>query len=383
MSYQITSESVTEGHPDKVCDQISDAILDAYLQEDPQAHVAIECMISQRLLVIAGEVNSTAEINVEEIARDLLWQIGYTSDEVGIDYLRCAVVCNVHQQSPDIAQGVLQKEAIGAGDQGMMYGYACNETADHLPLPIQLAHGLTKQLANLRKSGVIPYLLPDGKAQVTVEYQDSGRFSRITDIILSTQHTDTVSQDQIRQDIIEKVIKPVLGEQYYSTEIRILVNPTGRFVVGGPKGDVGLTGRKIIVDTYGGVVPHGGGAFSGKDGTKLDRSGAYMTRYACKNIVAADLAERCQLSVSYAIGVAEPVAYHLETFGTEKIPKEYIYATLGTIFDFTPQGIIDTLGLRFPVFAQTASYGHFKAGLPWENMDKVDLLKQLRQAVEK
>ena len=383
MTYQITSESVTEGHPDKVCDQISDAILDSYLTLDPHAHVAIECMISPQLLIIAGEVNSTSTVDVEEVARKKLAAIGYTSEAAGMDASTCVILCNINTQSTDIAQGVLREnQQLGAGDQGIMYGYACRETAEYMPLPIQLAHGITKQLTDMRKTGMLPYLQPDGKSQVTVEYHDDGSFKRITDIIVSTQHVADISQETIRQGVIEKVILPILGKNYFDTGIRILVNPTGRFVVGGPQGDVGLTGRKIIVDTYGGVILHGGGAFSGKDATKLDRSGAYMARYACKNIVAAGLADRCQLSVSYAIGVVEPVSFHLETFGTEKIPIEVIYGTLRSIFDFTPQGIITTLGLRMPIYSHTASYGHFKTGASWENLDKVAILKELRTLLQ-
>lgn len=385
-SYKITSESVTEGHPDKICDQISDAILDAYLTINPSAHVAVECMISRRLLVIAGEVRSPVSIDMEKIARQKLRDIGYHNDEIGIDAANCAIVVNVNQQSEDIQQGVLKEEptSIGAGDQGIVYGYACMETEDFMPLPIVLAHRLTQRLSEVRKNQELSYLLPDGKAQVTVEYSREGQPLRVTDIVVSAQHQSDVSQQQLSNDIKEKVIFHVIKQEKMSRDVRIWINPTGRFVIGGPKADCGLTGRKIIVDTYGGVIPHGGGAFSGKDSTKLDRSGAYMARYAAKNIVAAGLAEKCQISVSYAIGVAEPVAFFIDTFGTEKIPVDYLYATLNHVFDFTPYGISTSLDLRKPIFSKSSCYGHFKSGyeLTWEKLDQVAILKEIKMAAK-
>lgn len=384
-TYKITSESVTEGHPDKICDQISDAILDAYLKSDPLSHVAIECMISNRLLVIAGEVQSTAKVDLEQIARQTLSKIGYSSDEIGINAEDCPIVLNVHHQSKDIRQGVLKqkKNVLGAGDQGIVYGYACNETEDYMPLPIILAHQLTQRLAEVRKKAELPYLLPDGKAQVTVEYSAEGRPLRVTDVVVSAQHLPSINHQQIVKDIKEKVLFKLINPRDLSSDARIWINPTGRFVIGGPQADCGLTGRKIIVDTYGGVIPHGGGAFSGKDCTKLDRSGAYMARYAAKNIVAAGLAEKCMISVSYAIGIERPVAYHVDTFGTEELPLEYFYAILNNVFDFTPYGIAESLQLRQPVYERTSVYGHFKNDplLSWEKLDQVAVLSKIKHRI--
>jgi len=385
---KITSESVTEGHPDKLCDQISDRILDAYLKEDPYALVAVECMISNHLLVIAGEVKSTAVISVEDVARKVLLEVGYRTSEIGIDGANCLIFKNIHEQSSDIHQGVVKRGArddVGAGDQGMMYGFACTETEELMPLSISLAHKLAKQLEAVRKKGNMLYLLPDGKAQVAVEYDENFQPLRIDEVVVSTQHKAGVNLDVLRESVEKYVIHPVLEGHLRDENTRIYVNPIGRFVLGGPFADTGLTGRKIIVDTYGGVIPHGGGAFSGKDGTKVDRSGAYMARYVAKNIVAAGLATRCQVALSYVIGSREPSAVVIDTFGTEKMEVNLLHAIVRKVFDFSPKEIINTLDLRQPLFSQTSVYGHFKddGDLPWERADKAELLSELAHLVHK
>ncbi|WP_440897521.1 methionine adenosyltransferase [Amphibacillus sp. Q70] len=384
-TYRLTSESVTEGHPDKLCDQISDGILDAYLTKDSEAHVAIECMISNRLLVITGEVWSHAQVNEEKIARAILKQVGYTSQEIGIDADHCWIVKNINQQSDDIYQGIAQTEdkEIGAGDQGMMYGYACRETSELMPLSITLAHHLTRRLSEVRHSGLLPYLLPDGKAQVTVEYDQAHQLIGVTDIVISTQHKEWVSMEQLIADIKRDVIEAVIMPDLINNKTRILINPSGRFVSGGPKADTGLTGRKIIVDTYGGVIPHGGGAFSGKDATKVDRSAAYMARYVAKNLVAADLADRCQIAVSYAIGQVEPISIFIDTFETHKLPLPYLTTIVEEVFDFSPSAMIKQLDLKKPIYLSTSTYGHFKACEPlsWERTDQVDLLRFLAEQI--
>lgn len=380
--YKITSESVLEGHPDKVCDQLSDRILDEYLSFDPNAKVAVEAMISNGLLVVAGEVTSTHTVDIEFLARKVLNDIGYTSKFTGFDGKHAPILINVHQQSKDIALGVVGEnehdslENLGAGDQGIMYGYACDETSAYLPLPIYWAHTLAKRISELRKSNQLNYLLPDGKTQITVQYID-GKPKWITDIVISVQHKEEVSKEQIQKDMKEKVINELIPKHLLSPDVRIFINPTGRFVIGGPAGDTGLTGRKIMVDTYGGVALHGGGAFSGKDASKVDRSAAYMARYVAKNIVAANLAKRCQVALSYAIGVKEPIAIEVSTFHTGRISDEWITAIVKHIFDFSPSGIIETLSLHTPIFAKTAAYGHFKEtdDLPWERTDKKELLQ--------
>ena len=377
--YLLTSESVTEGHPDKLCDQVSDAILDAIYEQDPQARVACETATGTGFVHVFGEVTTTAEVNYETVVRETVKRIGYDDDEVGIDYARCRVILDVHGQSTDIKAAVDSDGAQeGAGDQGMMVGFACDETDELMPLPIVLAHRLTRRLAEVRRDGSVPYLRPDGKSQVTVEYA-YGKPKRIDTIVVSAQHGDDVSNDLIEKDVRERVITPVVPSDLVDGETRILVNPSKRFVIGGPRGDAGLTGRKIIVDTYGGAARHGGGAFSGKDPTKVDRSAAYAARWAAKNIVAAGLAARCELQLSYAIGVAEPTSLDIETFGTEKADVERIRELAREHFDLRPRAIINALGLRRPIYAQTAAYGHFgrpDLDLPWERTDKADALRK-------
>ncbi len=381
-----TSESVTEGHPDKICDQISDSILDAILAQDPYAHVACECCTTTGLVLVMGEISTTARVSIDKIARQKILDIGYDRAKYGFDGESCAVLTALDEQSGDIAMGVnnaLESRAedahdIGAGDQGMMFGYACNETPEYMPMAIAMAHRVTRRLAEVRKAGLVDYLRPDGKAQVTVEY-DNGRPVRIDTVVLSTQHAPEVTHETIERDMIELVIRHAIPAELLDENTRYLINPTGRFVIGGPQGDSGLTGRKIIVDTYGGYGHHGGGAFSGKDPTKVDRSAAYATRHAAKNLVAAGLADKCEIGVAYAIGVARPVSLYVDTFGTGKLSDDKLAELVSRTFDLRPAAIIDRLNLRRPIYAQTASYGHFgrtDVDLPWEHLDYVDALKK-------
>jgi S-adenosylmethionine synthetase len=390
-----TSESVTEGHPDKMCDQISDAVLDACLAQDPYSRVACEVATKTGYVMLMGEITTKAHINYDELARKVISDIGYTRAKYGFDGSTCGVLVAIAKQSGDIALGVdkaleakegemseAEIEAIGAGDQGMMFGFACNETATLMPMPIYLAHKLARRLAEVRKDGTLSWLRPDGKSQVTVEYS-YGKPVRVDTVLVSTQHAPDISQEEIREAVIEHVILPVLPEEMVDDDLKIFVNPTGRFVIGGPQGDAGATGRKIIVDTYGGMGRHGGGAFSGKDATKVDRSAAYAARWAAKNVVAAGLAERCEIQVAYAIGVAHPLSINVETFGTGKVPDETIAELITDHFDLRPGAIIQELGLRKPIFQQVAAYGHFgrdDLDLPWERTDKAELL---REAAEK
>lgn len=383
-----SSESVTEGHPDKICDQISDGVLDAILAQDPEARVACETIVTTGLVLVMGEISTKCYVDIPKIARETIREIGYDRAKFGFDCDTCAVLTALDEQSPDIALGVNRSlevkngatEAdleIGAGDQGMMFGYACNETPELMPMPIALAHRLTKKLAEVRKNGTLPYLRPDGKAQVTVEYDENGHPVRVDTVVVSSQHGEEVELETLRADIIREVIQTTIPAGMLDENTRYLINPTGRFVVGGPQGDSGLTGRKIIVDTYGGYASHGGGSFSGKDPTKVDRSAAYAARYAAKNIVAAGLAEKCELELAYAIGVAEPVSIHVDTHGTGKVSDEVLVELIRKIFDLRPAGIIRDLNLRRPIYKQVASYGHFgrtDLDLPWEKTDKVDAL---------
>ncbi|MBM3263197.1 MAG: methionine adenosyltransferase [candidate division Zixibacteria bacterium] len=375
-NYLFTSESVTEGHPDKIADQISDAILDAILEQDPAARVACETFVTTGLVLIGGEITTTGYVDIQSTARGMIKSIGYTDASYGLDWETCGVIVTLDRQSADIAMGV---DKLGAGDQGMMFGYATNETPEMMPLPITLAHRLTKGLSTARKDGRIPYLRPDGKSQVTVEYVD-GKAARIDSVVIAAQHDPDVSNEQIREDIISKVILPAMPSQLLDPgRIKYYINATGRFVVGGPHGDAGLTGRKIIVDTYGGYCRHGGGAYSGKDPTKVDRSASYAARYVAKNIVAAGLAARCEIQLAYVIGVADPVSIFVDTFGTGVIPEPEIVHLIRRHFDLTPQGIIDTLRLRRPIYRKTAAYGHFGRSEPefsWEACDRVEDLKQ-------
>jgi S-adenosylmethionine synthetase len=371
----LTSESVTEGHPDKICDRISDAVLDILLEQDPNSRVAVECLATTGTVIVAGEVTTSGYADVQRIVRNTLEEIGYTNPEFGIDHEDAGVLVSIHEQSPDIAMGVDESEGKqqGAGDQGMMYGYACDETEELMPLPIMLAHRLTQRLAEVRRSGEIPGIGPDGKSQVTVEYRD-GVPRRVDTVIISTQHLDSTNIEELRHAVTEKVIRPICGA-YQDEATTIHINPTGKFVIGGPQGDTGLTGRKIIVDTYGGAGRHGGGAFSGKDPSKVDRSGAYAARYVAKNIVAAGLAKRCELQLSYAIGVAEPTSINVDTFGTGTIPEDRIVELVAKNFDLTPSGIIEHLDLKKPIYKRTAAYGHFgRAEFSWERIDKAEIL---------
>ncbi|AVK85733.1 methionine adenosyltransferase [Lysinibacillus sp. B2A1] len=387
-----TSESVTEGHPDKICDQISDAILDAILAEDPNARVACETTVTTGLVLVAGEITTSTYVDIKGIVRDTVAEIGYTRGKYGFDAENLAVLVAIGEQSPDIAQGVDQAlearegsmtdadiEAIGAGDQGLMFGYACNETPELMPLPISLAHKLARRLTEARKSGELAYLRPDGKTQVTIEYDENNIPVRVDTIVISTQHDEEATLEQIQADLKQFVIAPVVPSELLDANTKYFINPTGRFVIGGPKGDAGLTGRKIIVDTYGGYARHGGGAFSGKDATKVDRSAAYAARYVAKNIVAAGLAERAEVQLAYAIGVAQPVSIAVDTFGTGKVKESEIVEWVRELFDLRPAGIIKMLDLRRPIYKQTAAYGHFgrtDLNVPWEQTDKADALRE-------
>ena len=387
-----TSESVTEGHPDKICDAISDAILDACMEQDPMSRVACETAACTGFVLITGEITTKAVLDIPAIARKTICEIGYDSSEKGFDGNTCAVMVALDKQSPDIAMGVdkaleaeenkmtdAQIEAIGAGDQGMMFGYATNETEEYMPYPISLAHKLAKQLTAVRKDGTLPYLRADGKSQVSVEYDENGKPSRLEAVVISTQHDEKVTQEQIHEDIKKYVLDPILPADMIDEHTKMFINPTGRFVIGGPQGDAGLTGRKIIVDTYGGYARHGGGAFSGKDCTKVDRSAAYAARYVAKNIVAAGLAERCEIQLAYAIGVAQPTSVMVDTFGTGKISEEKLVEIVRKHFDLRPAGIIKMLDLRRPIYKGTAAYGHFgrtDLDLPWEALDKAEELKK-------
>ena len=386
-----TSESVTEGHPDKVCDAISDAILDACMEQDPMSRVACETCCCTGFVLVTGEITTKAHLDVQKIVRETVDEIGYNRGKIGFDADTCAVMVALDQQSADIAMGVdkaleakenkmsdEELEAIGAGDQGMMFGYATNETEEYMPYPISLAHKLARQLTKVRKDGTLPYLRPDGKSQVSVEYDENGKPLRLEAVVLSTQHDPDVSQERIHEDVKKYVFDPILPKELLDADTKYFINPTGRFVIGGPHGDAGLTGRKIIVDTYGGYARHGGGAFSGKDCTKVDRSAAYAARYAAKNIVAAGLAEKCEIQLSYAIGVAQPTSVMVDTFGTGRLSDEKLVEIIRENFDLRPAGIIKMLDLRRPIYKQTAAYGHFgrdDLDLPWEKLDRVDALK--------
>jgi S-adenosylmethionine synthetase len=378
-NFLFTSESVTEGHPDKIADQISDAVLDEVMRQDPKGRVACETLVTTGLVVVAGEITTTAVIDYDELIRKTVQGVGYDDALFGFDSTTCAVMCTIKRQSPDIAMGV---DTGGAGDQGLMFGFACDETEELMPMPIQLAHRLTQRLAEVRKSKKVDFLRPDGKSQITIEYRDGKPF-RVDSVVISTQHSDTVPYEDLRHAIMEHVIKPIVPANMMDAKTKFHINPTGRFVIGGPMGDAGLTGRKIIVDTYGGYSRHGGGAFSGKDPSKVDRSACYMARYIAKNIVAAGLAKRAEVQLAYAIGVAEPVSVMVDTFGTGTIPEERITEIVRENFSLTPKGIIEALDLRKPVYKATAAYGHFGrsgAGFTWERTDRADALRKAANA---
>ncbi|OGY72923.1 MAG: methionine adenosyltransferase [Candidatus Jacksonbacteria bacterium RIFCSPLOWO2_12_FULL_44_15b] len=379
MKTYFTSESVTEGHPDKLCDQVSDAILDELIRQDPDSRVAVECLTTAGIVMVAGEVTTRGWCDVQKIARNVIKDIGYHDGKSGLDFETCAIIESIHEQSPDISQGVTasEKHEQGAGDQGMMFGYACKETPELMPLPIMLAHKLARRLTEVRRAGIIPYLGPDGKSQVTVSYNEKGNPEAVSAVVIAAQHSEKADLETVRADIRREVIAHVIESDL--NQVKIHINETGRFVVGGPQADSGLTGRKIIVDTYGGMGRHGGGAFSGKDPSKVDRSGAYMARYVAKNIVAADLADRCEIQISYAIGVAHPVSVRVESFGTSSVSEEKIAKAVMELFDMRPAAIISTLDLKRPIYRQVAVYGHFgrtDLNVPWERVDRISDLQR-------